>query len=60
MASSIVDNTHKNLYKATFSKTAPVWKEKFKQKCLDKAQQTKASMLNRMRDQSSVFFCLIT
>ena len=57
MASSIVD--HKNLYKATFSKTAPVWKEKFKQKCLHKAQQTKASMLNRMRDQSNVLLFVL-
>jgi hypothetical protein len=53
-SSSIVDNTHKDLYKATFNKANPVWKDKFKQKCLQKVQQTKSSMLQRMRDQSNV------
>ena len=46
----MVDHSHKDLYKATFNKNNPVWKEKFKQKCLQKVQQTKSSMLQRLRE----------
>lgn len=41
---------HKDLYKATFNKKNPLWKEKFKQKCLLKAQQSKTSKVAKYRD----------
>eukprot|EP01114_Cavostelium_apophysatum_P003959 TRINITY_DN14091_c0_g1_i1.p1 TRINITY_DN14091_c0_g1~~TRINITY_DN14091_c0_g1_i1.p1 ORF type:complete len:236 (+),score=23.35 TRINITY_DN14091_c0_g1_i1:108-815(+) len=42
-------NAHKELYKETFKKGSPYWKEKFKEKCLSKAKEQKNLQLQRLR-----------
>jgi hypothetical protein len=45
---------HRDMYKATFNKKgSPLWKEKFKEKCLGRVKEQKEIMLQKLRQSIS-------